>query len=178
MIESRLTAGTQASRSTAAESHMKRASAAASCVLPVPPVPACADAVPVANAPASGEAVPVALVAARADAVPALVAAIGPAAAPGWAGGVSTAVSPAAGVAAGSNPVSGRGLKYSASGGTVPERTGQCSGGGRSSASRSTLTWLFMLTLGSLVSHQQGYDDTRVDKRGLARHECPDPYFE
>src|SRR5215470_19211383 len=170
MIESRLTAGTQASRSTAAESHRWRASAEASCVLPVPPVPACADAVPVATAPASGEAVPVVLLTARADAAPVLVTAIGPAAVSGWAGGVRTAVWPAAGIAVRSNPVSGRGVKYSASGGTVPARTGQRSGGGRSSAGRSTLTWLFMVTLGSLVSPQQGYDDTPTDKRGLARH--------
>src|SRR5579859_2322986 len=125
MIESRLTAGTQASRSTAAESHRKRESAAANCVLPVPPVPADGHAVPVPTAPASGDAVPMALVPASADAVPLLLAAVGPAMVSGLAGGVSTTVSPTAGVAANSNPVSGRGLKYSASGGTVPERTGQ-----------------------------------------------------
>src|SRR5262249_48915916 len=73
-----------------AESHRKRASAAASCVLPVPPVPAAADAVPVPTAPASGDAVPVALLTARADAVPVLAAVAGPAAASGWAGGVAT----------------------------------------------------------------------------------------
>ncbi len=113
MSESRVTADTQASRSTTAEPQRKRASAVASCVLPVPPIPASG------NLPAAW----------------------------GWVGGVSTTVSPGAGLIAMSNPVSGRRLKRSASGGTVPERTGQRSGCGRWSAGLSSLTWLFMVTL-------------------------------
>src|SRR5258708_19134504 len=77
-----------------------------------------------------------------------------------------------------SNPVSGRGLKYSASRGTVPKRTGQCSGRRRPSAGSPALTWLFMVTLGtrtSSVSHQQDYGEPPEDKRGL-RNECLDLY--